>query len=120
MKRDADLARQILLETENIPFDGGVHEIKILGYSAEEIAYHLLLARDAGLLEVKDLSGNEYVMVRVTRLTHDGHEFLDAARSDTIWKKAKDTVLKNTGTLTLEALKITLAMLMKQAITGAM
>ncbi len=48
---------------------------------------------------------------------YEGHEFLDAARSDTIWSKAKATVMKNAGTLTLEALKATLAILMKHAAT---
>jgi hypothetical protein len=50
----------------------------------------------------------------VQRLTYEGHELLDAARSDT---KAKATVMKNAGTLTLEALKATLAILMKHAAT---
>jgi len=42
------------------------------------------------------------------RLTYSGHEFLDAARSDTVWNKAKDMVRKATGTITLEAVKVAL------------
>lgn len=120
MKRDMDLVRQILMEIEQIPFDSGVHEIKVSGHSADEISYHLLLARDAGLIEAADLSGDEYVMVRAKRLTYAGHEFLDAALDHTRWAKAKETVIKNTGALTLEALKTALGLLMKQALTGGM
>jgi len=35
-----------------------------------------------------------------------------------MWNKAKDTLQKNAGALTLEALKTALAMLMKHAASG--
>jgi len=44
--------------------------------------------------------------------------FLDAARKDTIWTKAKDTVTKNTGALSLEALKLAFGVPIKHTITG--
>jgi hypothetical protein len=118
MKRDMDLARAILMEVEKLPFDGGGHKILISGHSANEISYHLLLLHEAGLIEALDLSGDEYVLWQAKRLTYPGHEFLDAARNNTLWAKAKDTVTNKTGTLSLEALKIALGVLIKQAITG--
>lgn len=33
----------------------------------------------------------------VRRLTYAGHEFLDAAREDKLWNKAKQNVLSNAG-----------------------
>ena len=44
----------------------------------------------------------------VLRLTYEGHEFLDAARSDTLWNQGKRAVMQDTGVLTLEGLKICL------------
>ena len=52
------------------------------------------------------------------RLTYSGHEFLDAARGDTVWHKAKALTLKSTGTLTLEGLKIALPHVVKALIQG--
>jgi hypothetical protein len=120
MKRDMDLMRAILMEVEKIPYDGGGHEIHILERSAQEIYYHVMLLHEAQLIEALDLSGDDYVLWRPTRLTNAGHEFLDAARADTMWAKAKDRAFKSTGTITLEALKIALGALIKQALTGGM
>jgi len=118
MKRDMDLVRTILMEIEKLPHDGGGHAIHVSGHPADEISYHLLLLHEAGLIEGQDLSSDECVIWRAKRLTYEGHEFLDAARNDAFWAKAKDKVLKNTGTLTVEALKVALGALIKQAITG--
>lgn len=51
MKRDMDLIRAILIEVEKLPFDAGFHDISVSGYSEEEIAYHVRLAHEAGLIE---------------------------------------------------------------------
>ncbi len=47
--------------------------------------------------------------------TYAGYEFLDAARNDTLWAKAKEIVIKKTGTLTVEGVKIALSTLIKHA-----
>jgi hypothetical protein len=44
------------------------------------------------------------------------NEFLDAARSDTLWNKAKRGIMQDTGVLTLEGLKIALPALVKHAL----
>jgi hypothetical protein len=72
----------------------------------------------AGLIKALDASsfeGEEWIPVKIL---WEGHEFLDAARSDTVWAKAKERVISTTGTLTLEALKAALSFVMKQAIAG--
>jgi len=106
------------MEIENAPFKGGWINIEVPEHSEEEISYHVLLLADAGLIEAINLGSMSRVCWMPKRLTYDGHEFLDAARDQTRWAKAKEAVIKNTGTLTLEALKIALAALIKQAITG--
>lgn len=52
----------------------------------------------------------------VKSLTWDGHEFLEAARDDSLWEKAKRLVLEKTGTLTFEALKLALMEAMKSSL----
>jgi hypothetical protein len=115
-----DLFRSLLLKAEEQPFKGQVNGQyvsfgSIPGYSREEVMYHAQLAQDAGFIEVTFLLSDDFF---VHRLTYAGHEFLDAAREDRLWKKAKQTVLSNAGTLTVEALKTALSILMQQAARG--
>ncbi len=115
MKRDMDLIRAILLEVEKSPSPGG-SRIEIPGRAREELYYNAQLAQEAGLIDARFLPNSDEF--HVLRLTYAGHEFLDAARNDTLWVKAKETVTKNTGTLTLEGLKIALSTLIKHALGG--
>lgn len=117
MKRDMDLFRKVLFEVEAIPPDM-VHwmQFTVEGYSQDEVAYHARLAHDAGFILARFLPGtNDFA---VQRLTYAGTEFLDAARSDTLWHKAKQTLLKNAGVLTVEGLKLALSHLMESAAKG--
>jgi hypothetical protein len=108
MKRDMDLIREILLEVEKCPSLEGCR-IEIPGHSQEEGYFNARLAQEAGLIEAKFLSGT--TVFHIVRLTNAGHEFLEGARNDTVWAKAKEIAAKNTGTLTVEALKIALSTL---------
>ena len=114
MKLDPDLVRQILLKVEEFPFDGAFHDVEIEGRTENEIDYHVMLLHEAGLLEALDLSTLSGPCWKPTRLTYDGHQFLDAARSDTVFQKAKAWSLKSTGTLTLEGLKFALPHVVKR------
>lgn len=120
MKRDMELVRAILIELEKCPYQGGFHDIHVQGYTDDEISYHVQLMDEAGLIEAIDCSSSDGRCWKPKRLTYEGHEFLDAARSDTVWAKAKDKVLSTTGTLTLEALKAALPTVLRQVITGGM
>jgi hypothetical protein len=111
MKRDMDLIRALLLKVEEAPY-GSMWSGEIPGYTHQQVMYHVELADEAGLLEASLLEPDGFV---VRRLTYAGHEFLDAAREDTIWNKAKQTLLNNAGALTLEAPKNALSILMQQA-----
>ena len=118
MKRDMDLVREVLLKVEEMPFDGRFYDVNVEGCSDEVINYHVMLLNEAGLIEAIDLSNLGGPCWKPKRLTYSGHEFLDAARSDTVWQKAKAVTLKSAGTLTLEGLKIALPHVVKALIDG--
>jgi Hypothetical protein (DUF2513) len=90
MKRDMDLVRTLLqrIEAEEPLYNPG--EDAVAG------KYHLRLLADAGLVEAKFMPGpnGEIKAVFDIRMTWQGHDFLDAARDETIWNKAKTHVLK--------------------------
>lgn len=116
MKRDMDLVRSLLVEIEKLPFDGSFHDVSVPGRSEEEISYHILLMKEAGLIEATDLSSMDGVCWKPVRLTNDGHEFLEAARNDNLWSNAKQRVISTAGDLTIEGLKIALSVLVRQAL----
>jgi hypothetical protein len=90
VKRDLDLIRTILIAVES-----GDPKAE-LPCTQEEFAYHAALLKDAGLIEgavALDNKGQPRA-AHITRLTWTGHEFLDAARNDTVWNAAKDKFLK--------------------------
>ena len=119
MKRDMDLMRAILFEVEKWPF-GACQPVQIPDHSQEEIAYHVYLLANAGLIDALDVSSSDGMDWYPKHLTFAGHEFLDAGREERTWSKAKDSVLKTTGTLTLEAMKTALSLLIQQGIKGAL
>jgi hypothetical protein len=63
------------------------------------------LLYDAGLIKalVSDAWGQDAEFLQ-TNLTWAGQDFLDAARDDTLWKKAKETVIKPGASFTFDLL----------------
>ena len=109
MKRDLDLIRTILLEIEKKPDGSTYFNVKPpTGVEMRVFMAHLELLIDAGF--IKGIVG-EYALHKyeINRLTWDGHEFLDAARDNSVWEKAKKRVITETGawtaTLLFEYLK---------------
>ena len=99
MKRDIDLIRKILKTVENS--DDAYVKIKTIpGYESEDntVIYHLSLLFEAGLIDADvetDDDGVECFCGNVW-LTWNGHEFLDAAKNEMVWSKAK-SILKDRG-----------------------
>jgi hypothetical protein len=91
MKRDMDLIRRILLEAE-----ADDKPNQVLQYTDPHEAYNVALLEEAGLVVATITRGymNKPGTAFLTRLTWSGHDFLDATKDDTIWRKAKDKVLK--------------------------
>jgi hypothetical protein len=117
MKRDMDLVRKILFvmednETrtifpENFP-------LKIDGYKKENIIYHMKIMGQAGLLnvDIEENIPNPHIQMAFPKkeytnyysLSWEGHEFLNAARDDKRWEKAK-TAMSQAGGFALDVMK---------------
>ncbi|WP_349682173.1 DUF2513 domain-containing protein [Comamonas sp. UBA7528] len=99
-----DLIRRIALEVESQ--DVGEDLSGIDGVEEEVFALHVMWMKEAGLVDavIQEYMGGE-TLALVRRLTWDGCEFADAIRSDTLWKKAKDNVMKPSMSFTFDVLK---------------
>ncbi|WP_395742180.1 DUF2513 domain-containing protein [Prosthecobacter sp.] len=115
MKRDLDLCRELMMAFEAAPagqiiqtlsWDSGEKE-----YDAATVFAHIQLLIDAGFLEGKvypDYSASENSMMAVEQITWAGHDFIDSARSEGVWNKAKERLTQAgswTWSLALEVLK---------------
>ena len=112
MKRDFELIRSLLIELE------GAESVDLSSYTEEQVNYHKALIKEAGFAEgiihypsthktdIPDLA-------LLKRLTWEGHEFLDKARDETVWNKAKSIVKEKGISLSLDALKIALTQAVK-------
>jgi hypothetical protein len=80
MKRDMNLIRLLLLETE-----GEEPKPDLSPYSGEQRVYHSALLIEAGLIDGQIIPNAIGLPARTVslRLTWSGHEFLDATRSGT-------------------------------------
>ena len=104
MKRDIDLARQLLLDIEHRGADTSVSVLRTgPNHEAEErVRYHLRLLIDAGLLKEIDRTGEG---VPCVRLTDAGHETIELTRGDSRWREAKWECQQRTGGLSLTVVR---------------
>ena len=113
MKRDMDLVRKILFKIEELPqYSNQWADVPIDGYSKDEIDYHLVILMDAGLIDASRVSNIRDVIWKAVRLTWEGHEFLDAARDNGRWEKAK-TTMNQVGGFALDVMKQLLVQYLK-------
>lgn len=107
MKRDFELVRLLLLELE------GEEPADVSAYTKDQVHYREALITEAGFAEgmihypSSRLPDIPDVAV-LHRLTWEGHEFLDKARSDKTWNKAIALVKDKGLSLSLDAIKIAL------------
>jgi hypothetical protein len=96
MKRDMDLVRAILLELEKHPAGFAPPKITIEGYTDDQIAYHAHIMWQEGLVNAIDMKhlGSKGPEAKISGLTWQGHEFIDAAREPSRWQQAKAIVGK--------------------------
>lgn len=106
MKRDMNLVREILVWAENQEHGYVRNNPKIEGYSEEEIGYHVYIMNEAGLVKAHDFTSmnDKSPRAELLQITWSGYEFLGAAKDDTIWSKAKNTIFKTTTSITLDLL----------------
>ena len=105
MKRDPDLIRKIAFAVEDLKPGETLDRLESI--DPHLFAAHVKWMEDAGLVEARSMRflGNEAPVALVIRLTWSGCDFLDAARSDTLWNKAKQSVLAPGASWTFDILK---------------
>jgi hypothetical protein len=113
MKRDMELARQILMRIEEQENYRDDISCEFEGYTDEQVYYHIMLLHEARLLVAIDASSLQDIQWMPQRLTWQGHEFLDSARDNKIWNKAKEIMAK-TGGFAFEVAKPLLISLLRQ------
>jgi len=109
------LIRKIVLAIEENPSGWAPDPLEIEGYTSEQIRYHNYLLMQAGLAEGREIQVFDITSPAaiLTNLTWAGHEFADAARDDTRWKKAMEVVHQKGGAITLSVLTELLKALMR-------
>jgi len=105
MKRDMDIVRRIILATADLPYGKVLDNID--GVSSEEFVTHVIWLQEAGLVvaDAQAGSGSFAQYANVSRLTWTGCEFADAVLDDTLWQKAKGSVIKPGISFTFDVLK---------------
>jgi hypothetical protein len=92
MKRDMNLIRLLLLNAE-----GEEPKPDLSAFTEEQTMYHSRLLIEAQLVHgriITDRWQRPTGRSQILRLTWSGHEFLDTARNNTIWKKAGERIKK--------------------------
>ena len=93
MKRDFDLIRQIMRDIEDLPAGSGSGTPSYQDVDRQTVTAHVILLIDAGLVNGKVLTTTQGPRLRISGLTWAGYDFLAVAKDDTMWAKAKKTVL---------------------------
>ncbi len=107
MKRDMDLVRNLLLTIEShqnltgnqlIQY-GDQEDLGITDYSRDQVIYHIRMLIDESMIQGEMVYGGPII----SKLTWQGHDFLDSIRDPEIWQKTKDGV-KNAGGFSMDLL----------------
>jgi hypothetical protein len=116
MKRDQDLIRDILLRVEAGDAKTRV-DLHFEGRDQREVMYNAGLLHQSKWVKGYDFSSTDRsdLDYALYDLTPEGHEFLEVARSESIWNQAKNQV-KPLGGVTLDILKSVLTEIMKKQV----
>jgi len=92
-----------------------LNQFSYTGKEPAEILEHIVLLTNAGFLEADvQLDGEGLPLVCVvTRLTWKGHEFLDSARNDALWRKVLAQVKERSVSVSVEILQSLLTKALK-------
>jgi predicted transcriptional regulator len=106
MKRNWDTVREILTKAEELESGNELTPNEFERDRVDEIAYHVKILEESGLIKAK-ISENVGGPVRfyIDRLTWQGHEFLDAIKNDTVWKKINKVATEKGVTMPLDIIK---------------
>jgi hypothetical protein len=120
MQRDLDLIRKLLLAVEAKATGYAFDDIQIESYTREQIGYHSFLLIDAGYAQGIDVTTHDDTSPnwKILNLTSRGHDFVDAARNESIWRKGLETVKAKGLSVTLDLMKDVLIGLIKAALSS--
>jgi len=104
MKRDMELIRKILLQAES-GADGYCPAIRVDGYDESQTGYHCYLIVTMGFAIGEAGTGDTGPNYRMTYLTAAGHDFIDAVRDDTVWKRTSGLVKAAVTSVSIDLLK---------------
>lgn len=108
MKRNWETIRELLTKVEECALPTDMVRLDSFPPDrAAEISYHMTLLIEARLVngQVSQTIGPEIKDFFAQRLTWEGHEFLDAIRSDTVWQKTKKTFVDQGVSMTFDLVK---------------
>ncbi|MFU1636480.1 DUF2513 domain-containing protein [Aeromonas veronii] len=111
MKRDWDMVRLILTKLEELPNTDSYLTLGDFASTDPErayvISYHVSLLMSAGLVngQMSATLGRGPKNFSASRLTWEGHEFLDAIRSESVWNKTKETFASRGIEMTFDLIK---------------
>jgi len=124
VKLDPDVIKKILTVMEETETDHPRAYLasinKIEGYPVEVMIYHIRQLINAGFIDGEEITsiGNIGTDVFIRGLTWKGHEFVENSRNDTLWNKAKDTVVSKAGGISIDILSEVLKKFVSGAIFG--
>ena len=118
MKRDMELVRKILLFLEVRSSFEAETELPIDGYDRRVVMYHMLLLAQADLIdfEPERTKNGRIIKAHVIGLNWAGHEFLDAVRSEKVWRKLVKYAKDKGGALPFDLLKTLGTELLKKSL----
>ena len=120
-----DLVRKLLMKIEEVyePGSGKISVSKVMidGYDAQTVVEHLMLMKEADLLQ--SIDAKTYVtgstVVSIGNLTNKGYDTLEAFKNDTIWNKTKDVVKEKGLPIVIDIFKDIASSLISAATEGA-
>lgn len=112
MKLNSDCVREVLLTCEEVPINSHTpletffSQKRLEKYSSDEIAYSMKKLVEAGFIDFKTVrvwGGPDFDGIFLD-ITWNGHQFLDAIRSDTVWAKTKEKISSTVGSTSLQVM----------------
>ena len=87
------------IKVKNIDFD-----MELPSFSVNDIYYSIQKLVEAEYIYVRKENVSPRVMI-IDEISLKGHEFIDASKNNTVWKKAIEFIKQKGGGITLEVVK---------------
>ena len=116
-----DLIRKIMLRVEEEYVSTAIFNLKVDGYTMEQVSAHCKMMYEAGLISdyKAQYAGNSLYSFGISNLTWEGYEYLDKIRDDSIWKKVKDVAKDKGLPLAIDTIKQIASVIISSMTEGA-